>query len=307
MAYQGTLRDFLIAVGRGESDLEASRQRLSGFQDYNPQSLFNRIDRSGDGSVTAQELVDFLQSNGSSDVEVREAQVLIDFFDGDGNGQLSVEEFQHIVLPCEDNDLRNATTDRNQFGKAVQADEKLNAEVESGLVAIIDREIRLQRDMERLKRELGSFVSYTSLSAYHDIERYEGKIDTVNLDAFLRFHGHFATDIELLSIIRRMDADGDATVSFTEWSDFLRSNAALAPVPPPLPAYLPPRPYLYDPIYHPSYRYDRYHPSYYHESPYYYDRLHYSSPYYSPYSSPYSFPYHPYSPYRPSMYRPWYY
>jgi len=36
MAYTGSLRDFLIAVGQGESDLEIARQKLSGFQDYNP-------------------------------------------------------------------------------------------------------------------------------------------------------------------------------------------------------------------------------------------------------------------------------
>jgi hypothetical protein len=60
MAYSGTIRDFLVAVGQGESDLEAIRQKLSGYQDYNPQTLFNRIDRSGDGLATAQEVVEFL-------------------------------------------------------------------------------------------------------------------------------------------------------------------------------------------------------------------------------------------------------
>ena len=96
---------------------------------------------------------------------------------------------------------------------------------------------------------MSSYISYTSLAAYHDIERYEGKIDTVNLDGYLRSTGHYASDIELLSIIRRMDADGDATVTFNEWSDFLRPIAALAPPLPPLPPTYIPRPYYYDPIY----------------------------------------------------------
>ena len=93
MAYTGALREFLISVGQGESDLEGARQRLSAFQDYNPQSLFNRLDRSGDGLVTAQEIKDFLVDNGVSTVELPEIQVIIDFFDGDGNGQLNTEEF----------------------------------------------------------------------------------------------------------------------------------------------------------------------------------------------------------------------
>jgi len=112
----------------------------------------------------------------------------------------------------------------------------------------------------------------------------------VNLDGFLRANGHYAADIELLSIIRRMDADGDATVSFNEWSDFLRPIAALAPpLPPPVPTYVP-RPYYYDPIYYPSWRY-RHYPSYY--DPYYHDRF-YHSPYYIP-------------SYYGCRYRPWYY
>ena len=59
------------------------------------------------------------------------------------------------------------------------------------------------------------------------IEMHEGAINTSNLDGFLRSQGHFASDLELLAMIRRMDADGDATVTFTEWADFLRPIPAL--------------------------------------------------------------------------------
>jgi len=44
-------------------------------------------------------------------------------------------------LPCEDNDTRNAVLERNQFAKAVEADEKINIDIEHGLVAILDREV----------------------------------------------------------------------------------------------------------------------------------------------------------------------
>jgi hypothetical protein len=172
--------------------------------------------------------------------------------------------------------MRNGVMTRNDEAKGAAP----SRETEDHLVAILEREIRLQRDLEGLKKELGSFVSYSSLGAFHDIERYEGKIDTVNLDGFLRAMGHFASDIELLSIIRRMYADGDATVSFTEWSDFLRPIASLAPpLPPPVPAYIP-RPYYHDPIYYPR----RHYSPYYYDSPYYHDRYltHYYSPYYLP-------------------------
>jgi hypothetical protein len=75
------------------------------------------------------------------------------------------------------------------------------------------------------------------MASFHMVDNYQGQIDTANLDTFLRSAGHTSTDLELLAIIRRMDADGDATVTFTEWADFLREIPALAK-PEPLPSYL---------------------------------------------------------------------
>ena len=63
------------------------------------------------------------------------------------------------------------------------------------------------------------------------IEMHEGAINTSNLDGFLRSQGHFASDLELLAMIRRMDADGDATITYEEFADFLRPISAIAPAP----------------------------------------------------------------------------
>lgn len=38
----------------------------------------------------------------------------------------------------------------------------------------------------------------------------------------LKYHYYYLTDRELLAIIRRIDTDGDARVSFSELSDFLQ-------------------------------------------------------------------------------------
>lgn len=39
------LKNFLVAVGDGERDLEAARQRLCSIPDFAPHSAFQRIDR----------------------------------------------------------------------------------------------------------------------------------------------------------------------------------------------------------------------------------------------------------------------
>lgn len=53
----------------------------------------------------------------------------------------------------------------------------------------------------------------------------------------MRSCGHYAGERELLSIIRRIDTDGDARLSFAEFSEFLRG-----PCPGPIPELIPVRP-----------------------------------------------------------------
>ena len=62
----------------------------------------------------------------------------------------------------------------------------------------------------------------------------------MNLGQFLRQHGHFANELDLLAIIRRIDTNGTATIDFQEWADY---NKLLQPVhslnPDPIPAARP--------------------------------------------------------------------
>ena len=121
----------------------------------------------------------------------------------------------------------------------MKVDEYLDVDIEHGLVNIIDREITLLRTLEKCKRELATFTDYSALNSFHEVEKHEGKIDANNLDSFLRENGHQALDLELLAIIRRMDADGDATISFNEWCEYMRPHASLYKGPPVVPGYIP--------------------------------------------------------------------
>ena len=67
---------------------------------------------------------------------------------------------------------------------------------------------------------------YTPLAAFRSIDRYNvGKIDTISLGAYLRANGHHSSEIELLAIIRRIDTDGDACLSFNEFAEFMRTGS----------------------------------------------------------------------------------
>lgn len=66
---------------------------------------------------------------------------------------------------------------------------------------------------------------YTTYAAFRAIDKYnEGSVNTYNLSVFLKNNGYYATERELLAIIRRIDTDGDAKLSYSEFADFLRGT-----------------------------------------------------------------------------------
>lgn len=289
-ASEEKLKALLIAVGDGERDLEAARQRLCAIRDFALHSAFERIDRDASNWVGTKELVNFLRDNAVLHVSDGEAYDLVKFFDSDGNGKLSFQEFIQMLLPCEDNVLRNITIDRPSI--RVGRFEQLPRDIELGMTAVITKEVELARRLSVLKRDLEVSLDYSTMAAFRSVDKFNsGVITTVNLGAFMRDHGHFASETELLAIVRRLDTDGDASINYSEWTEFLRTP----PVPVPLPAPLPPAPRTLPPYYYSRYYdwpYSRYYDDWRYSSyldlkydwPYRYSSYYPYYRYYSPYS-----------------------
>ena len=99
--------------------------------------------------------------------------------------------------------------------------DRLSADNELAMVAVIEREIALKSRLESLKRDLEISLDYNAMSAFRSIDRYSsGAVNNSNLSAFFRTQGHFASEVELVAIIRCIDQDGDATAGYSEWADF---------------------------------------------------------------------------------------
>lgn len=148
-----------------------------------------------------------------------------------------------MLLPCEDNCLRNVTLDRH--ARRCGRFDNLPYDIEHALLAIFEQELMLQRNLEHLKHELEARCDYTPHKAFHSVDRHnDGHITICNLGQFLRAHGVYALEAELVQIIRRIDTNGDNRVSFNEFADFVRSQH---PVPRP---HSPVR--CHSPVRHPS-------------------------------------------------------
>ena len=93
LSYEGErrMKNFLVAVGDGERDLEYARSRLCSIGDFVPRAAHQRVDRNSSGTVDSLELVSFLKDNGVHHVSESEAYNLVSFFDSDGNKKLTFD------------------------------------------------------------------------------------------------------------------------------------------------------------------------------------------------------------------------
>lgn len=132
------------------------------------------------------------------------------------------------------------------------------------MAKIIESEILLMRELETLKFDLELLPEYNANSVFNFIDTNKsGTITTDEVSLFLKRAGYYATDLESLAIIRRLDTDGNSLISYAEFADFMRKLVP-APSTVPVSTYVAP---VY-PSYYPSYLYSRY-------------------PYYSRYYNPY--------------------
>lgn len=137
-----------------------------------------------------------------------------------------------MVLPCEDNGLRQRALDR--VSCRVARYEVLPLDIERAVSSIIEREVELIRRLDVLKRDLEARFDYSAYGAFKTIDRCaDGYVNSFNLSTFLRNQCYYPTDSEVLAIIRRMDTSCLAKVSYSDFADFLRNygSANLCPSP----------------------------------------------------------------------------
>ena len=83
------------------------------------------------------------------------------------------------------------------------------------------------RKLTILKTELEIRYDYTIYAAFRTVDRLnEGYIDSYNLRIFFKNNGYHASERELMAIIRRVDTDGDARISYSEFTEFMCGDSS---------------------------------------------------------------------------------
>lgn len=215
-ATEQALKSLLLAVGRGESGLESRRQSLCSIPDFSVSSGFQRLDRDALGRVRGIDILNFLRDRANYSATLAECDQLVAFFDTNSDGVLSQHEFQQILLPCENNYLKDSTLARYPW--RVGRFDSLACDIESALQSVIEAELALARETDSLKRSLKLGYDYSAVATFDavDVPR-RGRIDTISLDGFLRRAGAYAPHSDVVAAVRRIDLDGDQALSLSEW------------------------------------------------------------------------------------------
>lgn len=211
------LAGFLYQVAEGEKEIEQSRILLSENRDFEPYSAFRAIDRLSLGNVSYLDIRDLLERNrligGTA-----ELQALIKQYDSDQDGRLTLNEFHQLVLPSTSGILRDLALQRGPYAR-------LSLDAEYQLARLIEKELSFQRTLELSRRDLSLRADFSLISAYSALSFPGASIITrTMLREFLTRNGKFVLEDDIDAILRRVDIDGDESLSYSEFSDFVRSR-----------------------------------------------------------------------------------
>lgn len=98
-------------------------------------------------------------------------------------------------------------------------------DMEMGLVRLLQHEIDFIRRMNMLVKDIEQQPDFSTYAAFRTVDRFgEGSVHVANLQDFFRGFGCYLVDTEVFAVIRRIDTDGDARLSYEEFAEFLSSQ-----------------------------------------------------------------------------------
>ena len=113
-----------------------------------------------------------------------------------------------MILPCDNLHLRSEASQKEPSGKLPIG--QLTGPVERLLVDFLEKEVSFHMRLEMYKVQIQQRFDFTPLNAFNVIDvTQDGYLNYSNIKTYLRLNGYFATDEEVIAIVRRLDGDAD--------------------------------------------------------------------------------------------------
>lgn len=210
------LAEFFSQVAQGERDIENARITLSENRDFDPYSAFKALDRFGNGWLNYLDIKAFLEKNRIF-AGTEEIDLLVKQYDSDTDRRLILGDFQQLVLPSTSLTLRDIALNR-------PSSIRLPLDVEYLLVRLLEKETSLQRRLETLRKELEQSPDFNVFKAFETLDfPTTSYVTREKIAEFLRRNLVSAFQDDIDAILRRLDIDGDERLSYSEFSDALKT------------------------------------------------------------------------------------
>ena len=209
------LATLLLAISKGEQEIEIARQSLCNLIDFEPYAAFQRIRGAYTGAITADELRTFLAENRIFYSE-SECYIFIRQADNDKDSALSYAEFLSALLPTNNPLLRARATQRMNY--KVSRGQTLALTVERALAKLIDMELSFYLNLDLQKARLSQQKGFTFTAAFSAIDKYISEaLDFDNITSFLKGQAMYPDKENVIVILQRMSKDNTGLISYDEF------------------------------------------------------------------------------------------
>lgn len=104
--------------------------------------------------------------------------------------------------------------------------DRLSHTVEKELTHLLEKEISYHVRVESLKAELVRRYDWTNRGAFEAVDTTRDySLNHKNVQSFLRINGHYATESEVVAIIRRLDVDADQKITYDEFVESFKASS----------------------------------------------------------------------------------
>jgi Ca2+-binding EF-hand superfamily protein len=209
------LARFFSLLAECERIVEQNRQNLCMIPSFDLYSVFQLLDVRNAGRLDLTDLKSFLSRNCLSVLRAS-LLLLIQQYDSNFDGKLGLEEFQALVLSSEDQVLRQNVLSRSVF--------PVNQRVENALARHLELEADWLSRVNQFKRKLVQQPDFSPIDAFRILDfNRTNLVGVLELKDFMKKHGVKISEIEADRIIRRIDLDADAKISYDEFVTMLKS------------------------------------------------------------------------------------
>lgn len=214
--WKSAFAKYLIFLLENEKLLESKRILLSEIPEYEPYTVFQRLDRTNKKFLISEDLISFLDIKRKNEDLKETFDYIIKHYDIDSDQALNFTEFLRIFLPITDSHLRAKVTQRNVF--RVGPDDLLIEDIENLMHSILTIEKNLVEKIYEKSKALKFLIDFSieNIFNYLDILK-DSHLTEDSLITFLRKNLYNISNLDSKLLFNRLDANMDGKICYSDF------------------------------------------------------------------------------------------